>query len=169
MKTDELASSELRELVQRFRVCWKTWPEYIYSGHERRQIGYELELAGTHEFGLSHPEPGCEHCQHVFFALRQIATYILPRQKRASMYEIGPFDQAIRYSGLHSNRPDIVLKLKILHRNGYDQPVDECEDRCLREVEQSLRELGVGHISWTDHNNAGPGRQIHSELTETRY
>ncbi len=27
---------ELKELVQRFRVCWKAWPEHAYVGDEKR-------------------------------------------------------------------------------------------------------------------------------------
>jgi hypothetical protein len=98
--------NQLKELVERHKICWKVWPEFTMVAEERRQIGYELELAGTHEPGVTHPEPGCEHSQHVFTALRQIAEHILPREERPSMYEIGPFDQAIRYSPQYRNRPD---------------------------------------------------------------
>jgi len=148
MSSDHTASFPLKELVQRFRVCWKVWPEYTYVGDEKRQVGYQLELAGTHEAGVTHPEPGCEHCEHVYNALHQIAEYILPGEERPSVYEIGPFDRAIRYWELHSKRPDIVLTIKIVHRQGYERPVDECEDRCLREMEARLRELGASRLQW---------------------
>ena len=150
MSSDDAASFPLKELVQRFRVCWKVWPEYTYVGDEKRQVGYQLELAGTHEAGVTHPEPGCEHCEHVYNALHQIAEYILPGEERPSVYEIGPFDRAIRYWGLHSQRPDIMLTIKILHRHGREQPVDECEDRCLKEMEARLRELGACRLQWSD-------------------
>ena len=149
----------LKELVHRFKVCWKVWPEYTYEGDDKRQVGYELELAGTHEAGVTHPEPGCEHCEHVYSALRQIAEYIMPREERPSMYEIGPFDRSIHYWGLHSKRPDIMLTIKILHRHDYERPVDECEDRCLKEMEGRLRDLGACRLQWTEHKDQ-PGQHI---------
>ena len=143
------SEEELKNLVERFRVCWKVWPELIYIKGEKRQIGYELELSGTHEPWVEHPEPGCEHCQRVYLALRQIAEWILPKEKRPSRYEIAPFDQSIRYTPSHGNRPDVLCVIKIVHRHEWDQPVDECEERCLEEMEQRLSGLGAGHLSWT--------------------
>jgi len=160
--------ANLAELVQRFRVCWKAWPEYTYVRGERRQIGYELELAGTHEQGACHLEPGCDQCQQTYVALRRIAEHLLPRDDRASTYEIEPFDQAIYFRGLHSNRPDVMLTVKIFHRHGYDRPVDNCEERCLREMEQRLRELGAGHLAWTGHKDEATEKVNHGCPPEAR-
>jgi hypothetical protein len=143
MEMAETSVPTLRELVERFGVCWKVWPELAYVGGEKRQIGYQLELAGTHEPGVEHPQPGCEHCQHVFAGLRAIAEWILPRQTQDSQYDIGPYDQAISYSPAHRNRPDIILTVRIVHRRGFEQPVEECQSRCLEEMEQRLTELGA--------------------------
>lgn len=76
--TGESMIEELRELVGRHRVCWEVWPEYLYVAKERRQVGSQLELCGTHEPEVEHPEPGCPDCQRIFVALRAIADWILP-------------------------------------------------------------------------------------------
>ncbi len=117
----------LKELVERFRVCWEVWPEYVYVGREKRQVGFALELYGTHEPGTGHVDPGCRHCQRVFAALRTIVDWIQPRDLRPSMYEIAPYDQSISYSSVRDNREDVCLTLRILHRSGFECPVDECE------------------------------------------
>ena len=147
----EMNEKDIKEMVERFQVCWKVWPELIYVKGEKRQIGYELELSGTHEPWVEHPEPGCERCQRVYVALRQIAEWILPKERRPSRYEISPFDQSIRYTSAHRNRPDVQCAIKIVHRQGWDQPVDECEERCREEMEHRLIALGAGHLSWTGH------------------
>ncbi len=143
MATLETTPIVLREHVERFQVCWESRPEYLYVRGEKRQIGFVLELAGTHEPGVQHPEPGCEHCQRVFAALRDIAEWILPRETRLSQYDIGPYQQAIRYSSAHQKRPDIILTISIIHRKDFEQPVDECQSRCLKEIEQRLIGLGA--------------------------
>ncbi len=155
MEATDTKIAILKELVRRFRVCWKVWPEDAFVGDQKRQIGYQLELAGTHEPWVEHPEPGCEHCQRIFAALRDIADWILPREERPSTYEIGPYDQAIRYMPMRRNRPDVILTVRILHREGYERPVDECEDRCLKEMEGRLKELGAGRLTWTE-----PGTRV---------
>jgi hypothetical protein len=144
--TTETDVSDLRDLVQRYRVSWKVWPELIYVGGEKQQIGYTIELEGSHEPWVNRPEPGCEHCQRVFQALRRIAEWAFPREPRASNYEIQPFDGAIHYWPAHLDRPRVFLAVKILHREGWEQSVDECEERCLKEIEDHLRALGANRV-----------------------
>ena len=140
----------IKDLVQHFRVCWDTWPEYSIVRHEKRQIGFALDLYGTHEAGVEHPQPGCSHCQRVYDALRQIAAWTLPKDLRPSSYELSPFDHSIGYSPAHGNRPEIILTIRILHGGGrLDNPVDPCEIRCLREIEDRLSEVSVCRGRWS--------------------
>lgn len=43
--------------------------------------------------------------------------------------------------------------IKILHRHGFDQPVDACEVRCLRDLEQRLVELGAQKDRWLENRS----------------
>ncbi|MBI4442587.1 MAG: hypothetical protein HY649_04355 [Acidobacteria bacterium] len=149
MTSPEENTRLLADFVELYRVCWEVWPEYIALNGEKRQIGFVLELVGTHEPGVEHPTPGCDHCLRVFGALQAIAEYILPKETRPSRYEIEVYDQAIRYSPKRRNRPDVILQIKILHRQGFERPLDECEIRCLTEMKQRLRDLGACEAQWS--------------------
>ena len=149
MKTTQNETELIAGLVQRFRVCWEVWPEYRIVDHETRQIGFSLELYGTHEPHVEHPTPGCEHCIRVFSALQTIAAYILPRENRPSTYSIEIYDAAIHYSHRRRDRPDVELPIKILHRNQFELPVDQCEILCLSEMKQRLQQLGASEGYWS--------------------
>lgn len=148
MLTDQKQKELLAELVGRFRVCWEVGPEYAYVEQERRQVGFALELYGTHEPWVEHPEAGCDECLRVFTALQTIAEGVLPQEHRPSRYDMGAYDQSIHYARKRGNRPDVVLPIKIIHRQGFEHPVDECELRCLKEIKQRLREAGAGEGRW---------------------
>ena len=148
MLTEENNTKRLAELVRRFRVCWEVWPEYAFVEQERRQVGFALELYGTHEPWVEHPEAGCDECLRVFTALQTIAEGVLPQEHRPSRSDMGIYDQSIHYSPKRGNRPDVVLPIRITHREGFERPVDECERLCLKEIEQRLRELGAGEGRW---------------------
>ena len=65
----------------------------------------------------------------------------MPKSVRPSGYEIEPFDNSLHSEG---RGPDeVVLVLRIEHRHEYFAPVDNCEERYLKEMEARLRELGV--------------------------
>lgn len=143
------------ELAERFRVCSDVWPDYTFVGHERRQIGFQLELSGTHEHGPEHPEPGCDECHEIYSALVRIAESVLPKENEDCTYQLEPYDQGLRYSARHGNRPEITLTVRILHRKAFDHPVDASEVRYLNEIQQRLEELGAGPGNWVPHKAAG--------------
>lgn len=141
-------AGRLRELVQAHHVYYEVWPELLMVKEQKVKVGYDLELYGVHD----HPEeqivPGCPHCQHTYISLRQIAEWILPTEERPSRYEIEPFDHAIHQTPKRRFQPEVVLNLKILHRHGFDQPVDQCEERCLKEMREKLASIGVAQGEW---------------------
>ena len=141
--------TELRELVDRHRVCFDILNEYMYINHVQQQIGFCVELIGTHQEGVKHPEPGCEHCRDVYRALDRIGSWITPKEVRPSYYKIQPFDGAIRYEAAHKNRPDVMLRIKILHRTDGFAAVDACEIQCLKEMKGKLLEIGAQKGGWS--------------------
>lgn len=136
--------SNTNELIKRFHVLWDVWPEYIFLEHEKRQIGFQLELSGMHEDGPGHPEPGCAKCHETYQALVQIAKDVLPPGGEDHIQRFDPYDPGIHYSPRHGNRPEVVLKIRIMHRKAFDRPVDDGQVRYLNKLQQRLEKLGIG-------------------------
>ncbi len=67
------------------------------------------------------------------------------------LYEIRVFDASIHYSSQRRFRPEVILAIKIMHREGFDHPTDSCEVRVLNEMEENLKNLGpakeIGAVS----------------------
>ena len=144
--TSQLMAS-LAELVGRYQICWEVWPELLFVNHKQQQVGFQLELSGAHDFA-GHHGGYCSSCRQVFQALHAIVDHILPPEGRPSRYEVGPYEQALRYSPVRGNRPDVMLTVRVLHREGFAQPVDACEVRCLEEMKSRLRQLGACERRW---------------------
>lgn len=158
--TEEVSTARidrLRELVEQHQVCYEVWPELLAVKDKTLKVGFLLELNGTHGHDAHADQilPGCEHCHSTFEDLRQIAEWIMPKEERASYYDIQPFDNALRETPKRRFRSEVVLGMRILHRHGFDQPVDECEEVCLKEMRQKLKELGVHEGDWQ--SDAGQG------------
>jgi hypothetical protein len=151
--SESAALSRIKGLVQRHRVCWEAYPEQALVSSEIRKIGFSLELYGTHEPGVDHVSPGCEHCANVKSALKEIAQWILPREKRESVYQVEVENQTLSYAQERGDRPDVRATVRIVHRHGWEQPIDDCEMRCLKEMEQSLCEIGACKGGWRDEGN----------------
>jgi len=147
--------------VQRFAVCWEAHPEQAVVTvldpkehtprvkRELRKIGFSLELCGTPEPEAENVSPGCNHCRIVQSALKEIADSILPREDGRCVYEVQMEPQSLISSRVRANRPDVRVTVQILHRDNWDQPIDECEERCLKDMERALRELGACQGAWS--------------------
>jgi hypothetical protein len=142
--------ARIKGLVQRFEVCWEVYPAEILAKNAIRKIGFDLELCGTPECGSEHVDPGCQHCLRVESALREIADWILPRVNPTCRFDVDSEGDSLSYAPVRGNRPDVVVHINIFHRHEWDQPVDECEERCLKDIEQVLMELGACKGRWSD-------------------
>lgn len=134
----------LMELVERFSVCWETFPEIICIDRETRHVGFALELYGTHETeGVDHHTQRCYHCQRVFAALHVIADWILPRERKALMYEADVFSPSTRYSPARQIPSGPTFTIRIVRREGYETPAHNTETQWLKDLEERLKELGA--------------------------
>jgi len=152
--TIDAAMERLREIACRHQVCYEVWPERSVLEGRRIQIGFELQLCGVNsriaeDGGSSHPVPGCSHCLRTYHELRQVAEWILPNEERPSRYEIQSFDHALHVAPRkRKSRNEVVLPIHIMHRHDFNRAVDDCEDRCVKEMRQRLHELGIVEGLW---------------------
>jgi hypothetical protein len=131
----------LKQIIDKHRVRYEVWPHYEMADGKQVCVGFDLELHGTHDHGNTRLSPGCRLCSETSADLQRIAEWILPTGRRPSQYEIPPFDQSLHASA--SGRFEVVLQIRIQHRHGFFDRVDECEERCLKEMREKLMELGV--------------------------
>ncbi len=139
----EALIGRLRNVVDRHSVRYEVWPAEELVNGKVVKVGFELQLYGTHEHGETRLTPGCERCVQTFQDLREIADWIMPKEERASRYEVEPYHSALSLSPTRGLRAEVVLTVKIVHRHGFFQPIDDCEQRCLAEMRTKLVELGV--------------------------
>jgi len=136
---------EIKSLIRKHRVCYESWYEYAMAQGVRTHVGYALRLSGVnkHENG-DHSVPGCSYCRHTYADLCCIARWILPPNDRASRYQIEPFDAAFHIApNGRGRRQEVVVTIQVLHRDDPNLSADECEMRCLKEMSEKLRKLGV--------------------------
>jgi hypothetical protein len=142
----------LRELVQRFRVCFEVSPALAVLGEELRPIGFTIELAATHDHPRHEPYAGCDECVPVARALNEVLDFIVPRDFRPSYFEVHRSRTSHQFSPERDNRADLTASVEIVHRDGATRPVDDCELRCRDEIVATLKDLGACERVWHERN-----------------
>lgn len=138
----------LRGWIQEYRICWECSPLVEMHEQHRVQIGFELHLFAQHP-GQGAQGPGCSLCRELYNELRELALFALPTDVRPSRYEIDPYRPAFHYRAETNRVPECQLTLRVLHREGYFEPIDACETRCADEITSRLCALGAQPNAWT--------------------
>jgi hypothetical protein len=134
--------AKLGSLVERYKVCWDSFPEWSRVGGERRQTGVVVEIYGTHELPGVVPTAGCERCFPVMQALLAIADDVVePVRKELTSIRA---HSGIEYAVERGARPDIVVGLTFA-----GPEADSAEARPpIDEVRKRLERLGATERSW---------------------
>lgn len=141
-----IASAELdalRASVLAHDVRCEVYPERVAYAGGLEQVGFTVELYGSHDHPRHTPEPGCDECLRVHRDLVHIARAVVPREERPSVVEIEPYEPVLVADPRRGGRPRVRLTMRLLHRAAVRGAVDACERRCLAEILTALRSLGV--------------------------
>ncbi len=149
MTEKETDTSELSRVIEQRKVVYDVLPAFTYINDLRRQIGFDVTLYGTHGDQIQHVDPGCRHCNSVWNDLESVATAVIPKENRASISRIEPFDRMLHQSKLRRYRNEVELVITVRHRSDFAEPIDACESHCLREIVDALKALGVREQSWS--------------------
>lgn len=151
-----MKAQALRDIARKRQVCFDAFREQVgFQVAGSRTVGYELVLSGIHAQVSHPPQPGCDLCRDVYEDLKEIAEWILPKDHRASFYEIEPYRPVIRATRKRKLREEVSLSIKILHRDHYQDPIDKCETRCLVEMEERLKQIGACESEWKPDEGRG--------------
>jgi len=149
---EPIVPEALQKVVLRHQVSYEVWPEWSGCGGRARRIGYCVSICGVNDqldCIRGHHVPGCPHCGLTYDELRRIAEWITLVEQQDCRFEIETFDRAFHIAPRQRwSRNEVIVTVKILHRQNVDSPVDESQERCLHELRTSLKKLGVREGVW---------------------
>jgi len=148
----------VRNRIQQHRVCWECAPLIEMRERSRVPIGFEMHLFGRHSAQATLTQKGFSDAQALYQKLKEIALFALPKDVRPSRYEIDEFRATIYFRPESGSVPEIQLTVRVLHREGYFDSIDDCETRCANEIQARLRALGARQNAWAG-EDPNPGRK----------
>jgi hypothetical protein len=140
--------TQLRELVRAHEICWETRPEYVAGADFPQPVGYVVEISATHAEPHASPHAGCPLCREPLAAIEKVIAFVLPRERRDSIYDVHLMRGSLRYDRRRGNRPEVVATILIEHGDGADRPIDDCERRCLHDIVSRLKQLEACEGQW---------------------
>jgi hypothetical protein len=133
-----------REPLERFarehHVHYEVEPEVVVEGERREVVGVQLRLFATH--GESKLEaPACPRCVDLLRDLRSFADRIVRWGDEADRIEIAPASPALYASTEVPGADEVALAVRV--RCDTPEQRRASDDRCVAELRERLREVGV--------------------------
>ncbi len=139
-----VTNAKRNDWLNGFAVFWHMWPYRTVIDREVRQIGFELELIGSHCVDPNHLNPGCPQCRRVRSALlvvaEHLANHVFPNLQESLTYDIDPHPTSVVYS---ANRACVTVSIIVMRRHAFDRPIDVSDNFVPGSVKQSMAELGI--------------------------
>jgi len=129
--------------VAEYGVFWQLWPQFEQTPGERRLVGFEVELIGSHASDLNHVDPACPMCRHVRSVLLAIADLIpgeLTLSRNSLTYNIDSHSNSIVCLPALGNRSAVWVSIYVFLNptNGQSFETDP-----LNEVKTFLNRWGI--------------------------
>lgn len=136
-------NSQVQSLVAEYSVFWQFWPQFEQIHGERRLVGFELELIGSHTSDLNHLDPACPACRHVRSVLLAIAL-AMPREtsfrRNYLTYNIDSHSNSILYLPALGNRSAVSVSIYVVWNQSNGQSF---ETDLLSEIKAFLIGWGI--------------------------
>ena len=143
-------SDDLRSLIKEHHAFYEVLPYYLLlearhgssSAVTRVQAGFDVEIYGVNikdEFMVPGPDP---HYALVYAQLQKIVEKVSHRVDHSCSLEVIPFPSTFVLDS-RNQAVEAMIRIRISHRRGVDQPAELPEQHTLEEIENQLHGLGI--------------------------
>jgi hypothetical protein len=133
----------LREMVEHFQITWGVTPLHESDSGESIEIGFALDLNGTHESAADHAGRTCRQCANLMLALKIIGDWLFPRQGKCSFCEVQAYHNFIRGDEQVQAQACSTRTLRLVSHLGTRCQLAACHVWCMTKMTERLNRIGA--------------------------
>ena len=142
-------SENIREVIQQRHTFYGVSPYYVVREERpngalattrRIQAGFDIDVYGIK--ASLEPEPSPDYVL-AYRALQRMVETVLLHTSDHSSIEVIPFPSTVILDTRRHLQPEDMLRIRITHTRGLDQPAGVSEESALKEIQEQLQALGV--------------------------
>lgn len=142
-------STSIRSLIQEHHAFYEVSPYYEMvqtdgrdSASQKIQAGFDVDIYGVNignHLEMPHPEEyALGHAE-----LRKIVEEISCLTTDSCVLELFSFPSTVVFDVRDHGKVEVMLRVRISHYRGLDQPAGAAEERALEEIKRRLESIGV--------------------------
>lgn len=159
MAVAQVESWSLGVVVRNHRVGFRLLPLDIRVVGREVEVGFALELLGTHEPRGRTCTPACRDCRRVLLGLLEVADWVLPLGRNSTDGANKGYEKLTRYVSAGGGQPEVLLLIRIVHRRRFEDANDGWGLQFLEEARHFLLDAGCRQLP-----SSGSGAQPIEQL-----
>jgi len=143
-------SDIIQQLSTEHHAYYEVLPYYVVieEGHgwptantHRVQAGFDIDIYGTR---IDNELPLHSHKYALGYAeLQKVAENTSHHPSTSCSIEVIPFLSTIFFDTRNHFQPQAMLRIRVSHWRGLDEPCGPAEEHALKEIEKQLQQLGL--------------------------
>lgn len=142
-------SQSIRELIRQYQAFYEVLPYYVQieerspegpARTQRLQAGFDIDIYGVKN-GLE-PGPLSDYAQ-AHAALQEVANTVTHDTTHCCSIEVISFASTVIIDTRRHFQPEGVIRIRISHTRGLDQPFGPTEETALKATLVQLHDLGI--------------------------
>jgi hypothetical protein len=142
-------AENVRELIEQYHPFYEVTQYYVEiedrphgatAARRRIQAGFDIDVYGI--TASLKREPYSDYVL-ACTALQKVVETVLHHTSDCCSIEVIPFPSTVILDARRHLQPEAMLRIRITHGRGLDQPAGASEERALKEIEEQLKVLGV--------------------------
>ena len=138
---------QLKQIVKKHKVYWIVQEiTNINEKGDKVKNAFVLHLIGTR-----HKASDKTKTSEIFENLDRIAQWIMPKESLEVRFDIRQQENLFFYlpgDDRDENRQNLVVSLRVLHREGFLRPIDKFQIEAIKEMEKRLKNIGSPKERW---------------------
>ena len=144
-------SESIKQVIDQRRVFYEVLPYYVVREErkhgtivatKRIKAGFDFDIYGDSK-GLTLPSDDYADYAQAYATLKKVVEAILPNTTESCQIEIIPFQTTGFFDARRRFQLQGMLRIRISHLRGLDQPYGPPEKRALNQIEQQLHAIGL--------------------------
>jgi hypothetical protein len=145
-------TSDIRDLIGQHHVTYEVLPYYVVVDvhkkdaptiYQKVQAGFDIDLYGTGVSNDLNLSSGSDQVSLTVRDLQEVAEAVKPPKADSQLIEVIPFETTLYLSPSHHLEPEALVRIRITHSRGLDQPAGPLETQTVNAIERQIQALGV--------------------------
>jgi uncharacterized protein YecE (DUF72 family) len=143
-----MTEAEWTEWSRTHKACWEVGP--LVDLHEGRkvQVGFEFSIFAQFPATVTSSDERMVAFPKLRAQLEELAAAVFPAEGPVARFEVAPIETAVRLRSEAEFAPEMLLTVRVFHKQEYFQAVDASARQRLAPLEDRLKAHGLKARAW---------------------